>query len=331
MSIPVLLMVFNRPNLTRQVLEAISEWDISCLFVSADGPRAHVPGDRELCEATRSLVLQSSWNFPIKSLFRDENMGCGSAVVSAIDWFFQFEESGIILEDDCVPHPSFLSFCQELLPRFRANPEIMMISGCNFLAETQIANDSYIFSRYTHTTGWATWKRAWELYDFKIESWPQVRDSDWLLEKCHQHSDAALYWSRVFDHVYEDQHDSWDYQWTYAVWSNNGLAITPGRNLITNIGFAAGATHSVVEPPWMRRINTEGVRFPLSHPEVIAANKEAERETDLRIFKTRSLWYRFGRLIAEASSKLGIEKNVRLFYVFLQKAFRRVSRSFRTD
>jgi len=167
---PILFLVFNRPNTTQRVFNVIRQVKPKQLFVAADGPRRDKGADEEKCEATREIVKQIDWDCEVKTLFREENLGCGKAVSSAITWFFENVEEGIILEDDCLPNLDFFGYCEELLDRYRDNREVMFIGGDNFQKGKKWGDASYYFSAYNHVWGWATWKRTWDIYDFKLDS-----------------------------------------------------------------------------------------------------------------------------------------------------------------
>jgi hypothetical protein len=283
-SVAVLVLVHARPRHTRAVLEAIKDWDISCLYIAADGPRADHPEEFDTCARTRSIALAHAGDRPVKTLFRDENLGLAQAVSSALDWFFEHESEGIILEDDCVPDASFLPFCEELLSRYRDTPRVMMISGNNYLDTSPQSEREYLFSRHVHIWGWATWKRAWQLNDLHMTHWKQLRTTDWLLDVCNGHKDARRYWRWIFDRSFRSNWRSWAYPWTLSMWRHEGLAVLPGRNLVTNIGFGDFATNTFDRPDWYEKVSTAPINFPLIHPESIAVDPEIDYRIDRHIF-----------------------------------------------
>lgn len=175
LNVPVLLLIFNRPDTTQRVFHEIRGASPLQLFISADGPRENKPGEFEKCQITRDIVRQVDWDCEVYTNFRDKNLGCKIAVSSAIDWFFENVEEGIILEDDCLPSFSFFRFCEELLEKYRDDERIMQIGGTNLLSEWQRSDDSYYFSKYGAIWGWATWRRAWQYYDVNMKLWPEVK------------------------------------------------------------------------------------------------------------------------------------------------------------
>lgn len=267
---PILLIVFNRPDTTAKVFEAIRKARPSKLFVAADGPREHKEGEAEKCNRAREIATAVDWDCEVKTLFREENLGCGIGPSSAITWFFENVEEGIILEDDCLPSPDFFAFCSELLERYRDDERIMNIGGCNFLP-AGYHNDSlasYYFSRHGNTWGWATWRRAWKLYDYKIKNYGSARQQK-LLEHSYNSLAEKEYFIRLFERTYNenDKITWWDYQWEYLLRTNSGLTIVPNKNLVVNIGFGEHATHTTNADSKAAKMKPEPLHFPLKHPE----------------------------------------------------------------
>ena len=239
---PVLFLIFNRPDKTRQVFDEIKKARPQRLFVAADGPRASVAGEAEKCQATRDVIRQVNWECEVMTLYRDQNLGCGKAVSSAVDWFFEQVEEGVILEDDCLPDQSFFYFCQEMLKRYRDDTRVMHIGGSNFQRGEQVGDGDYYFSRLPHVWGWATWRRAWQRYDVTIHRFPAF-EAQRTIE--HVFPGQPAIWQRYltgFRRIYQGEWDNWDPQWIFANFSNHALTILPNRNLISNIGFGEDAT-----------------------------------------------------------------------------------------
>jgi hypothetical protein len=271
----VLFLVFNRPDLTRQVFARIRQARPAQLFIAADGPRFDRPGEETLCRQTRAVVEEIDWDCEIHTLFREQNLGCKHAVSSAITWFFGYVKEGIILEDDCLPDPTFFPFCAELLERYRSDGSIMAISGDNFQQGRRRTPCSYYFSQYNHIWGWATWRRAWKYYDGDMEHWPSLRDTSWLQDILGDER-VARYWHCIFDRAYAGEINSWDYPWTYSCWAQNGLTILPEVNLVSNIGFDERATHTRAASPDVADLPTLAMEFPLCHPPLVVRHWEAD-------------------------------------------------------
>jgi hypothetical protein len=274
MDTAVLLLIWNRPALCRRVMEAISTSRPRRFYVAADGPRDN-QFDRALCEETRKVAMSVGWECDVRTLFRDKNLGCGRAVSSAIDWFFKNEEEGIILEEDCVPTTTFFPYCTELLDRYRNDKRIMSVSGNNF-QDKSVTRYSYYFSRYMHCWGWATWRRAWALYDFEMLSWPKYRQADLLQLWGGKDQGFVQYWIDIFDRVASGKIDTWDYQWVFTCWKNNGLTCLPRVNLVTNIGFGAEATHTTDANSKFANASVYPMKFPLFHPISVTRNVRAD-------------------------------------------------------
>ncbi|MFM2284413.1 MAG: hypothetical protein RL222_1917, partial [Bacteroidota bacterium] len=236
LNTPVLFLIFNRPDTTRQVFAKIREIQPRQLFIAADGPR-NIPGEAEKCALTRKTVMDAiDWDCEVKTLFRTENLGCGVAPSQAISWFFEQVEQGIILEDDCLPDASFFTFCEELLNYYKDDTSVMHISGNNFQLGKKIGDGSYYFSQIPHSWGWATWRRVWKQFDWELTELDKFLDSN-------NHLDP--YWIDKFKMVQKERpEDIWDYQYTFCIFNNHGKAILPNKNLVKNIGFNQDATHT---------------------------------------------------------------------------------------
>jgi hypothetical protein len=189
-----------------------------------------------MVQAVRDYVMDSiDWDCEINTLFQDHNLGCKHAVSGAISWFFENEEMGIILEDDCLPDLSFFMFCQELLERYKDNEQIMMIAGTNYLFNKVEMKESYYFSKYYAIWGWATWKRAWLYYDVNMSDWPRMREEKYLSSFfCHPR--IVAFFEEMANKTYNGQLDTWDIQWVITCAAKSGLAICPKYNLVSNIG-----------------------------------------------------------------------------------------------
>lgn len=273
-DVPVLLIIFNRPDKTAAAVAALREAKPRRLFVAADGPRSDVPGEAARCEASRQELAQIDWACDVQTLFRGENLGCKRGPESAISWFFSHVTEGVILEDDCIPTEDFLPFCAELLARFEADDRVMMIGGHNLLGRWQGTGSSYVFSRTLPTWGWATWRRAWRHYDPEMTGWATRPGR----AAVHAQLPAAAYRMarRDFDSVASGQLDAWDYAWWFAMLRAGGLAVVPAGNMVTNVGFGPDATHTknVFSPD--ARVPTAPVRAPLVHPHAVGPDIDFE-------------------------------------------------------
>ena len=262
---PILFVIFNRPEVTHRVFAKIREVRPKFLYIAADGPRPNKIGENEKCETTRNIIHQIDWDCEVLTLFHESNLGCRVAVSTAISWFFDNVEAGIILEDDCLPANSFFFFCQELLERYKDDERVMMISGDNLHIGGRESKYNYYFSRYGHIWGWATWSRAWHLFDVDIKVWPHVRDKK-ILNEIFDRESLSWFWEKMFHVVYQKDLNCWGYQWIFACLVNNGLSIVPEVNLISNIGFNEDATHTNLANNKYANIESHEIQFPLNHP-----------------------------------------------------------------
>ncbi len=291
-------MIFNRPDTTQRVFEEIRKARPPLLLVVADGPRPDHSRDAEQCAKTRAIIDQVNWDCDIRRNYSEFNLGCRERVSSGLDWVFNDVEEVIILEDDCLPHPTFFHFCEELLQRYRSDNRIGHIGGVNFQFGRKRGPYSYYFSRYEHIWGWASWRRAWRGYDPALASWPKAREEK-LLERFLGDRSLVGYWTSIFEKVYRRQIDTWDYQWTFHCWTQNRFAIIPNVNLISNIGFDTNATHTMGQSKF-NNMKTEEMMFPLSHPPLIARDSAADKYTekyhysigDLAVFRLLYQWVR---------------------------------------
>ncbi|EED35884.1 protein containing nucleotide-diphospho-sugar transferase domain [Luminiphilus syltensis NOR5-1B] len=278
----VLFLVFNRPDTTAKVFEAIRKARPPRLYVAADGPRASRSGEWEIVAEVRAIATAVDWDCEVKTLFRERNLGCKNAVSSAITWFFEHEEQGVILEDDCLPHPDFFMFCETLLKRYAGDTRISTITGNNFQNGIARGDASYYFSRYSHIWGWATWERAWGQADMDLEFWPVWKKSRaWA--NFWSDKTARRYWERIFDRMRLAEIDTWDYPWMASVWYHGGLTAVPNVNLVSNIGFGPDATHTQRDDSPLANLQAESIG-DLQHPIKIEQNEEADRYTFEHLF-----------------------------------------------
>jgi hypothetical protein len=269
MNTPILIVAFNRADKVQRVFNRVREVQPKQLFLSVDGARVHKSGEAEKVKAVQDIINQVDWECEVKTLFRDENLGCRMGVSGGIDWFFEQVEYGIILEDDCVPDVSFFRFCEELLERYKDEERIMQISGSNLIPEKfSQYGTSYIFSNFALIWGWATWRRAWQKRDVHLTDFPRfVKEnkinnliSDW---------GGQRYMVDKFQDTYLKINNSWAYAWFCNILNNNGLTILSTNNLIQNIGIDEEATHTKGSGLERYQLGSTGVEFPLKHPEKI--------------------------------------------------------------
>ena len=240
---PIVLIVFNRPRETSTLLEEIRKLEPKKLFIIADGPRLNRPGEAELCLEVRRIATNIDWECEVKTDFSDVNLGCKNRVVTGLDWVFTNTDKAIILEDDCIPARSFFTFANEMLNRYANNEEIGIVSGTSLLPSSDSNPADFYLSQYPQVWGWATWKRAWNMYDPAISAWKFDKKTDFIRNRTSNWKSARR-WKRGFDSVYKGTLDTWDYQLVYMTWKFNLKTIVPYKNLVSNIGFGSDATHT---------------------------------------------------------------------------------------
>jgi len=233
---PVAFLVFNRPETTRRVFEAIRIARPCRLLVVADGPRENHPGEAARCAEVRAIIDRIDWPCDVLKEYSEFNLGCGRRISSGLDWVFREVEEAIILEDDCLPHPDFFRFCELLLEYYREDERIMMIGGSNYLLDTLDIQESFCFSRYFSIWGWATWRRAWAKYDLSLKGWPKLRQQN-QLGSFYREPFMRKHVASMFDKAYRGDVDTWDAQWFFTCLFNNGLSAVPRKNLVSNIGL----------------------------------------------------------------------------------------------
>jgi len=299
MKTAILFVVFNRPNTTQRVFETIRTAKPPRLYVAADGPRQGYQGDAKKCEQVKKIATDVDWPCDLKILFHDINLGCGPAVKTAIDWFFENEEMGIILEDDVLPCPSFFPFCEELLQRFKTDTRIGMISGNNHAGYIPF-NDSYFFSKYKAGWGWATWKRAWAVMDFEMK-WLDSPYAPMIVRNMGYGKQSEKHWQRVIGHIQKQKVSAWDYQWWFSLAAQNLLCVFPKYNLVANIGYDAEATHTRGKP-FRSYLYAQDIHFPLTHPQFVLANTDHDRLLEKKILVPpvqRFLWEPLRTIVPE--------------------------------
>jgi hypothetical protein len=283
MKTPVALLIFKRPETTEKVFEAIRQAKPPKLLVVADGPRADKPGEAEQCAAARAIIDRVDWDCEVLKNYSDVNLGCGLRPATGITWVFEQVEEAIIFEDDCLPHPTFFQFCEELLSKYRNDERVMAIAGTSLVGEWRSPLQSYYFSQFGGNWGWASWRRAWKFFDYNIKLFPQLLEAQFL-EHYLREPKYYLYWKKLFQEIYEfPDRSCWDYQWLLACWMQNGLRICPEVNLITNIGFGANATHTFSDNPLVN-VQTQEINLPLKHPQFMIQDFQADHLIQEKFF-----------------------------------------------
>lgn len=277
-DIPVVLIVFNRPDLAERQFQILKEIKPQKLYVVADAPRAWAADDKEKTKRVREIFFEIPWECDIKRIYAEENMGCDRRVVSGLNEVFAREEYAVILEDDCLPHISFFDYCRELLLKYQDESEIMYISGTKQVPEYKMPY-SYSFSYNISTWGWATWKRAWQEWHWDEREWNEKKQ-DWMKGI---YSDKYRWdWIKDVEKYFSKESIPWDYVWQFCV--GRRFSIVPAVNLIENAGFGADATHTKVVPDGYEG-KAEAIG-ELQHPPKVEADLEYPRRMEQKFKNT---------------------------------------------
>lgn len=279
---PILFTIFNNPDTTGKVFEVIKKIKPTKLYIAADGARVHKVGEFELCVATRKVTENIDWPCEVYRKYSDTNLGCKISMSSAITWFFENIEEGIILEDDCVPDMSFFTFCQELLEKYKNVDKVKMISGNNFQFGKKYGEESYYFSNFPSIWGWATWRRAWKDFDIDMKTYPLFK-KDKKIESIFKNKTIQKFMLGLFDKLYKNEMNTWAGRWVYAIYDKDGVSITPNVNLVSNIGFNESATHTKSRDDILGNIPSHSIS-KITHPLSITINTEADNNNFKNVF-----------------------------------------------
>lgn len=290
---PVVIMAFNRPDLLAILIEKLKLIKPKKVYAICDGARLNKPDETHKVEVVRKLLESLPWSHDLIKIFADQNLGCKQRISSGLTEVFKYEESAIILEDDCIPHPSFFPFVQELLIKYRDNDRIGIISGSNQIENQTKINESYFFSKYSFIWGWATWSRTWKDYDVSMSAWNEVCTSDFLKQIFPTNHRAQKHWYRNFELTAKNQIDTWDHQLTFTNWLHKRINIVPQKNMISNIGFRSDGTHTT-KPSRYAELPVSETRFPLIHPSPragfsVQTQTQTHTQTQAQLFLTNQI------------------------------------------
>ena len=277
MNTPILITAWRRVEKLEELLLTLKKNKPRKIYISCDGPRENFPNDKKLIKKVKKTIDQIiNWDCEIYKQYNNKNLGCRGAMKKAIDWFFNNETEGIILEDDCIPNEEFLIYCSTLLKKYRKNHKIWNISGVNFQKGISRGDGSYYLSKYFHCWGWATWRDRWLNFDNFINSWAKAKEN-LLLESIFRDPLEIKYWSKIFDNFYlYGTPDTWDIEWAYTCFINEGYTVIPNVNLVRNIGFDKEATHTKFT---IDNHSNDEMILPISHPTFLITNNSADRFT----------------------------------------------------
>jgi glycosyltransferase involved in cell wall biosynthesis len=300
---PVLVVLFNRPDVTEQLVDSLRAVRPSLLFVSLDGPRTSHPADVERCSMVRACMDRVDWPCEIRVLRHAHNVGLQSAMIEAIDWFLGQVDAGVILEDDCLAHPDFFAFAGEMLERHRTDGRVMAVSALNMDPEPRTSGESYFFASGGHIWGWATWRRAWAGFDPHLSEWPQVRDE-------FETSPNPLYRALAckFAAAYDGRKCTWARAWHFHVARHRGLVVIPVVNLVANVGLGPDATHTTSPRHSLAGLTMGSLAEPYVHPARVAPDAVYDRtlarfHTWTRRRRARERWRSVSRSIRRRAAR----------------------------
>lgn len=282
---PVLFIVFNRPNETRAVFDALRAARPKRLYVAADAPRKNKPGESTRCAETLSIFEEVDWPCEVFLKINEHNLGSHTSIPQAIDWFFDNEEEGIVLEDDCIPSVSFFRYCDELLERYRDNERVMWINGSNIGYKNGEQKPQYLYSAYAISWGWASWRSAWSMFrpEFR-QSMPRAQVASALQYGLGNSSLTTwLHWKYTFEYAYSIK--NWDFRWLLAMWAHRGLACTPTVNLIRNVGFGIEAMHENKENDSRGHIKENEITGEFPDPVIMSISPSLEAHLNRNLYR----------------------------------------------
>lgn len=266
---PVAFFVFKRPDSTRIFLDHMQDFGIQKIYIFADGSRNAT--EKIDTDAVKHEIEKFQVDHPttqIISKYSQTNVGLKRNIVSGLNYIFEQEEAAIIIEDDCLPTPDFFRFATEMLTKYKDEPKVMSVNGTSTGGSFKY---SYDFNQYPQCWGWATWKRAWKLYDPTLSNFTEPKWSV-LASKLNFTPLLKWYWGTMLTMVKDGWINTWDFQWSYAHFYNQGLSIAPSVNLIKNIGFDRAATNTKTKSK-VADMPTNLLSWPLTHPRSVVENK----------------------------------------------------------
>jgi hypothetical protein len=286
---PVVLLAHCRPLETKKILEIILESGPRPIFCFVDGPRPNNPREIDLNVKVSEYLLSQARVHDIRLEISESNLGIKRRLESGLDLVYSEYERAIVLEDDCIPNPTFFKYCDELLELYKDDETVGVVSGFNPLQPRGVPKSSYFASSYPLTWGWASWRRVWVSHDPQATRWKTDR-KEFLRSRGFSDSKVRRYWRYNLNRVSrKEPHQIWDYQFTWSQWSNGRISIVPSRSLIQNIGFSAHATHTVSDAHSLSKVQASAMGFPLTHPKSLSVSPLLEAELEDLLFKL-SVW-----------------------------------------
>ncbi|RIK51535.1 hemolytic protein HlpA-like protein [Candidatus Microgenomates bacterium] len=275
MQTPVVLFIYKRASNLKAFCKILKNLDIKNIYIVSDGAKS-IEYRVRVEKTRRELESLINWSCNVQKNYSDINLGLKERFRTGINWVFEHTDRAIFIEDDCIPDPSFFTYCDELLEKYKDDKRIISITGNNFQPRKNQVKDSYYFSRYPHVWGWATWKRVWDQYDSDIVDWPKLRSSGWLDKLFPDRFFTRKFWTYIFDRLHSEKINTWDYQLTYLSLKNSGFNIVPSVNLVSNVGYGDDATN-IKQKNKTIAVPAKKITFPLKHPKNVVYNDRADK------------------------------------------------------
>ena len=260
----VLLITFNRPDVTRRVLDRILEMEPPVLYFFNDAPRAGNQTDAERCAEIRKMAEEISYSGIVKTRFESSNLGCKMGESTAMSWLFEHEERGIVIEDDILPSKEFFWYCEEMLEKYEDDPRVFSITGCNLLNEWNSGQQDYHFALFGSFWGWAGWSKIWKLYDVEMAKWKDPKIQRLVLNYLPTKHYRTLR-KMEFDSLVEGVNSTWDFQFCLIHYLNHAMSVVPSVNMIENIGFNRDDAVHMTGESVFSELKHHPVNFPLRH------------------------------------------------------------------
>ena len=292
-KIPVVVIIFNRPDKTKILYESLKYYKPSKLLIISDGPRNSFKDEKEKVAQSRKVFEKIDWECEVLFNISETNLGCRERIISGLNWVFDREEKAIILEDDCIPSEEFFTFMELMLSKYQANKKISSVCGTNFLPDWSKTKDSYLYSKYCHVWGWGTWKDRWEKIDFNLDRLDEIKKTKFLKGYLGTFR-AYLYWHWIFNNVKKKKIDSWAYIWNFTNFINKSISIIPVTNLLSNIGIGKDSSHTRSLPYKYitAQESKKKLQFPLKYPSNLLLDSEYDFKVEDTIF-SKSIYNRF--------------------------------------
>jgi len=327
MKIPILIIVYTRPETTIQVFNSLKKVKAETIYVYQGIPNAKKnTEDYKNYLKVEKIIKDIDWDCKVK-IKKKKGVSSYDAWKLAVNWFFKNEEEGIILEDDVVPNKSFFLFCSKLLKKYRNNKNIAQICGTSFVNQGNITNESYFFSNYSIGWGWATWRRSIIDFDEKMKDWPKLKKNK-TFKNIINDEKFLYYWSKVFDKQYKNISKAWDERWLYSNWKNNKLSIIPKKHLVKNIGFGKKALHTK-NKQWYSDLETQEINFINKHPKKILVNRKYDNWLNNHVYGVKFHYLKEKFLKNKILKSKPVYSLIRIVFIRIIKPIFRVLKPFK--